>query len=63
MTKDAVFTFVAAIIYLAVIYTLVRPGSKGPTIVNNVFNALTDLVRGSIGYTYDSQTGSWNTPT
>ena len=63
MTRDAVFTFIAAIIYLAVIYTLVRPGSNGPVIVNNVFNALSDLVKGSIGYTYNSSTGSWNTPT
>lgn len=61
--KDSLFTLIAAVIYLAIIYTLVRPGSKGPTIVNNVFNALSDLVKGSIGYTYDSSTGSWNTPT
>lgn len=61
--KDSLFTLIAAVIYLAIIYTLVRPGSKGPTIVNNVFNALSDLIKGSIGYTYDAKSGSWNTPT
>lgn len=60
--SDNVFTFIAAIIYIAILYMLVRPGSNGPTIVNNIFSALSDLVRGSIGYTYDTQTGKWSAP-
>ncbi len=60
--KDSAFSFIAAIIYLAILYMLVRPGSKGPTIINTVFSALSDLVRGSVGYTYDSSTGDWTAP-
>jgi hypothetical protein len=37
-------------IYLAILYLLVRPDSKGPAIVNNIFNALSDLVKGTTGY-------------
>lgn len=37
-------------IYLAILYLLARPGSKGPAIVNNIFNALSDLVKGTTGY-------------
>jgi hypothetical protein len=62
MTKDSVFTFVGAIIYLAILYMLVRPGSNGPVIISNIFGALSDLVRGSVGYTYDSTNGSWTAP-
>lgn len=62
MTKDAIFTWIAAVFYIAIVYILVRPSSKGPAIVTNVFNAFSDLIRGSIGYTYDSSTGKWNTP-
>lgn len=60
--SDAVGAFIAGILILATIYVLVRPGSKGPTIVNSIFNALSDLVRGSVGFTFDSQTGNWNPP-
>jgi hypothetical protein len=60
--KDNVFFLVAATIYGAILYMLVRPGSNGPTLVNNIFNALSDLVRGSIGYSWDSKTGKWTAP-
>lgn len=60
MSKDLIFWFVAATIYGAIIYMLVRPGSKGPTLVNNIFNALSDLVRGSVGYTWSN--GKWQAP-
>jgi hypothetical protein len=62
MSKDQIFTLIAAVFYLGILYLLVRPTSKGPTIVNNIFNAFSDLIRGSIGYTYDSTTGSWTAP-
>ncbi len=57
--KEQLFTLVAAVFYIAVIYMLVRPNSNGPTLVNNVSNVLSDLVRGSIGYSYDASTGQW----
>jgi hypothetical protein len=62
MSKDMIFTLIAAMFYVAIIFMLVRPSSKGPTIVNNVFNAFSDLIRGSVGYTYDSSTGKWAAP-
>lgn len=61
MTKESIFTLIAAIFYLAILYVLVRPGSKGPTLVNSIFSAFTDLVRGATGETYDSSTGKWVT--
>lgn len=62
MNRDTIFTFVAAIIYLAILYMLVRPGSKGTGLVSSVSNALADLVRGSIGYTYDPNSNKWSAP-
>ena len=62
MSKDMVFYLVAATIYGAILYMLVRPGSKGPDLVNNVFNALSDLVRGSVGYTWDTTSKKWQAP-
>lgn len=60
--KDLVFWFVAASIYGAILYMLVRPGSNGPVLVTNVLNNLSDLVRGSIGYTWDSTNKKWVAP-
>lgn len=60
--KDLAFWFVAASIYGAILYMLVRPGSNGPVLVTNVLNNLSDLVRGSIGYTWDSTNKKWVTP-
>lgn len=62
MTKDSIFSLIAAVFYVAIIYMLVRPSSMGPNIINQVSSAFADLVRGSIGYTYDSSTGKWNAP-
>jgi len=63
MGKDDIFTLVAAIFYIAIIYMLVRPSSAGPSIVNTVSSAFADLVRGSVGYTFNSTTGKWSAPT
>ncbi len=49
MTDDIAF-LITGIIYLAIILILVRPSSPGPAIVNNIFTALTDLVKGTTGY-------------
>lgn len=62
MSKDLAFWFVAATIYGAILYMLVRPGSNGPVLVTNVLNNLSDLVRGSIGYTWDGTNKKWVAP-
>jgi uncharacterized membrane protein len=51
--------FIAAIIYVAILYTLVRPGSKGTVLIGSIGSALSDLVRGVAGQTYDKTTGKW----
>jgi hypothetical protein len=58
--KDKVTWFIAAVIYLAILYTLVRPGSKGTVIIGNIGTMLTDLVRGVSGQTYNASTKSWS---
>jgi hypothetical protein len=50
--------FVVAVIYIAILYSLVRPGSKGTATVNQLFSLFTDLVRGAMGQTYTPGTGS-----
>lgn len=59
--RDKIGFFIAAIIYVAIIYTLVRPGSTGTQVVLNISSALSDLVRGVAGQTYDSTTNKWST--
>lgn len=58
--KDQIVWFIVAVIYLAILYTLVRPGSKGTVLVTTIGNTLSDLVRGVAGQTYNSKTGSWS---
>lgn len=62
MSKDLIFTLIAAAFYIAIIYMLVRPSSAGPNIVTNIMNAFADLVRGTVGYTYDPNSGQWSAP-
>ena len=62
MSKDMIFTLIAAVFYIAIIYVLVRPSSKGPAIVNSVSSAFADLIRGTIGYTYDPNSNAWSAP-
>lgn len=57
---DKITMLLMAIIYIAILFVLVRPKSKGPTIVSNIANALSDLVRGVAGETFDSKTGKWS---
>jgi hypothetical protein len=40
---------VVLVIYLAIIFTLVRPGSQGPGLVSASGNALTGLVNAATG--------------
>lgn len=37
------------IVYLAIVFTLVRPRSQGPQLVENVGNALSGLVKAATG--------------
>lgn len=46
---NAFGTFLVGIIYLAVIFTLVRPGSQGPALVSKVADGLTSLVNAGTG--------------
>lgn len=46
-------TFLVGIVVLAGIFTMVRPRSQGPALVNNVANGLTNLVKAGTGG------GSW----
>ena len=41
--------FLVGIIFLAVIFVLVRPGSQGPTLVTNVADGLSNLVNAGTG--------------
>ena len=59
--KDQIVWFIVAVIYLAILYSLVRPGSKGTALVSTIGNTLSDLVRGVAGQTYNSKTGTWST--
>jgi hypothetical protein len=58
--KEYIGVFIAGIVYLAILYALVRPSSNGPTIVNTVLGTFADLVRGVAGQTFDASTGQWS---
>lgn len=47
--QNAFGTFLVGIIYLAVLFVLVRPGSNGPTLVTNVADGLSSLVNAGTG--------------
>lgn len=42
------------IIYLAAIYTMVRPGSQGPALVQTIGNTLSSIITAATG------SGAWN---
>lgn len=42
-------TFLIGIVYLAVLFVMVRPGSQGPTLVSNISSGLTGLVNAGTG--------------
>lgn len=47
-------SFLVGIVYLSVLFVLVRPKSQGPTLVNNVSNGLIGLIKAGTGG------GSWS---
>lgn len=49
--KESTVIVIAGAIYIATLMMLVRPNSKGPEIINSIFNTFTDLVKGTTGYT------------
>jgi hypothetical protein len=59
--KEQITWAIVAILYLATLYTLVKPGSTGTQLVSNVTGTLADLVRGVSGQTYNASTQKWST--
>jgi hypothetical protein len=59
MKEKGVFIIVA-VLYLATVFALVRPGSKGTQLVTTIFSTLSDLVRGVSGQTYNANTQKWS---
>ena len=59
--RDQIGFVITAIIYIAILYVLVRPSSKGAAAVANLSSALADLVRGAMGQTFDLGTNKWST--
>ena len=47
--KGIAGSLVAGIIVIAVLFVLVRPGSKGPTLVTSVSTGLSNLVKAATG--------------
>lgn len=48
--RDTAWEVIIGAVYIAIIFTLVRPNSKGPAVVNSILDALTDLVKSTTGY-------------
>lgn len=48
MSKDF-GTFLVGVVYLAVLFVLVRPGSQGPGFVTSVSDGLTNLINAGTG--------------
>jgi len=57
--KDTFIFVIVGAIYLACLYTLVRPGSQGTVIVGTIGTTLSDLVRGVSGQTYNASSQTW----
>ena len=52
-SRSIATVFIVGIIYLAILFVLVRPNSQGPTLVSNVSDGLTNLIKAATGG------GSW----
>lgn len=50
-------TFIIGVLYLAILYSLVRPGSHGADLVKTISDALVGVVGNATGY---YQTGGMN---
>ena len=58
---DAIGFYIVGAVYIAILFMLVRPSSKGPQIVQTISSTFADLVRGVAGQTYDINTNTWST--
>lgn len=47
---DSIWYVLIGVIYLAILMLLVRPSSKGPAIITQVFDALASLLKGTTGF-------------
>lgn len=47
--KGIAASLVTGVIIIAVLFVLVRPGSKGPTLVTNVSKGLSNLIKAATG--------------
>jgi len=52
--KRNVLEIVLLAVYLAAVFTLVRPGSQGPVLVGNIGDAVSGLISAAVG------TGGWS---
>lgn len=48
MSKD-LGTFLVGVVYLAILFVLVRPGSQGPSLVSTMADGLTNLINAGTG--------------
>jgi hypothetical protein len=48
MSKD-IGTFLVGIVYLSILFLLVRPGSNGPAIIKSVSGGLSSLISAATG--------------
>lgn len=49
MQKTGAIEIVVLIVYLAMLFTLVRPNSQGPTLVKNLGDSLSGLIKAATG--------------
>ena len=47
--KDSVSTFLVGLVYIAILYVLVRPGSDAVTVIQGVTTGVTNLISAATG--------------
>lgn len=47
--KRDISLFMSGIVYVAILYVLVRPNSQGPTLIESVTSAFANLIRAATG--------------
>lgn len=48
-TKTSAIEVIVLIVYLAMLFTLVRPNSQGPSLVKNIGDSLNNLIKSATG--------------
>jgi hypothetical protein len=59
MWGDTATQWLVGILYVAILYVLVRPGSNGSQFVQTLGSTMSDLVRGVTGQVFDQSSGTW----